>query len=322
MLRWPFKKKDAQKSDAASPDGDAPIGDEWAFLRSQPDHDADEMSSVRAVEELPSVRAAEERPSVRAAEERPSVRAADDLPPVRAAEEPPPVRIVPIAEDDLLLQAEALWSASTREEPADEPDAASAWKPGVAARRRERSAMEPEDPELVLALEVTVGGAAARFDLAGSALVGRRDAARGIEPEVDLTGDDGVSRRHAQITLADGCFTIRDLDSIGGTRLNGKWLSSDAETPLKPGDRLELGRGSLILVLHTGPPEAEMELTEEDLALKGMLRDALGTAPTEPPRQESSLAEALPEGNLSQRRKDAREMWIGVGDAGRRGGTH
>jgi hypothetical protein len=43
MLRWGFGKKADPKSKAPNP-----AADEWSFLRQQPDHDADEMASVRS----------------------------------------------------------------------------------------------------------------------------------------------------------------------------------------------------------------------------------------------------------------------------------
>ena len=42
MLRWGFGKKADPKAKAAN------TADEWSFLRAQPDHDADEMASVRS----------------------------------------------------------------------------------------------------------------------------------------------------------------------------------------------------------------------------------------------------------------------------------
>ena len=49
MLRWGFWKQPEQAENAgAGPGfGAAEMSDEWSFLRAQPDHDADEMASVR-----------------------------------------------------------------------------------------------------------------------------------------------------------------------------------------------------------------------------------------------------------------------------------
>ena len=47
MLRWPFKKKDGSETQTPSvKHADAALDDDWAFLRTQPDHDADEMANV------------------------------------------------------------------------------------------------------------------------------------------------------------------------------------------------------------------------------------------------------------------------------------
>ncbi len=59
---------------------------------------------------------------------------------------------------------------------------------------------------------------------------------------VDLLFDvDGVSRKHAKITLfADGEVTIYDLGSTNGTLVNGHPIEICS---LRPGDRVSLGQG-------------------------------------------------------------------------------
>ncbi len=83
---------------------------------------------------------------------------------------------------------------------------------------------------------------------ASSSLVGRIDLASGVAESVlavDLTGLDSgdspsVSRRHAQILRRAGGFHLLDLQSTNGTRLNGRQL--------KPGDRVELNDGDILLI--------------------------------------------------------------------------
>jgi hypothetical protein len=68
---------------------------------------------------------------------------------------------------------------------------------------------------------------------AGGAVIGRsRDC------EVVLS-DSNVSRRHAELRPAGGGWTIADLGSTNGVRVNGSPVT--APTPLQPGDRVELG---------------------------------------------------------------------------------
>lgn len=60
--------------------------------------------------------------------------------------------------------------------------------------------------------------------------------------------DKGASRRHAQIRRKDGEFTITDLGSTNGTRLNGQTISS---RQLAEGDRITIG--TTVLEFHQEP---------------------------------------------------------------------
>lgn len=85
-------------------------------------------------------------------------------------------------------------------------------------------------------------------------LIGRRDSRGGILPAVDLTSvggiEQGVSRRHAQITFEQGQPFISDLNSTNGTWLGSRLLAPYERTPLRDGDELTLGT----LVLHVRFP--------------------------------------------------------------------
>ena len=59
--------------------------------------------------------------------------------------------------------------------------------------------------------------------------------------------DKGASRRHAQIKRKDGVFTITDLGSTNGTRLNGQAVGS---SELAEGDRITIG--TTVLEFHQG----------------------------------------------------------------------
>lgn len=61
--------------------------------------------------------------------------------------------------------------------------------------------------------------------------------------------DDMVSRHHAQISLVDGNYVIKDLISSNGTFVNEKLV---AEAVLSPGDQIRVGR---TVVVFEGPPE-------------------------------------------------------------------
>ncbi len=62
----------------------------------------------------------------------------------------------------------------------------------------------------------------------------------GRHPDADIFLDDvTVSRRHAQITREGKAFSIRDLDSLNGTYLEG---SRTAGGPLQDGSEIQIGK--------------------------------------------------------------------------------
>jgi FHA domain len=80
-----------------------------------------------------------------------------------------------------------------------------------------------------------------------SVLVGRRSISRGITPEIEISGDTGVSRRHAQLTTDGQRWWVEDLQSANGTYLGaaGKPLP---ENPITPGQRVELAEDGRVYV--------------------------------------------------------------------------
>jgi hypothetical protein len=56
--------------------------------------------------------------------------------------------------------------------------------------------------------------------------------------------DTGVSRHHAELRPGAGGWTVRDLGSTNGVRVNGQDIH--AAHPLQPGDRLQLGSTELV----------------------------------------------------------------------------
>ena len=92
-----------------------------------------------------------------------------------------------------------------------------------------------------------------RFPLAGKQMrIGRRSTARGVEPEIDLSGppvDPGISRLHALLLPApDGSWTVLDPGSANGTLLNGREIAPGDLIPLRDGDRINLGAWTAITV--------------------------------------------------------------------------
>jgi pSer/pThr/pTyr-binding forkhead associated (FHA) protein len=92
-----------------------------------------------------------------------------------------------------------------------------------------------------------------RFKLAGKQMrIGRRSAARAVDPEIDLSGspvDPGISRLHALLLpAADGSWAVLDPGSANGTLLNGREIAPGDLVPLHDGDRINLGAWTVITV--------------------------------------------------------------------------
>jgi hypothetical protein len=70
-------------------------------------------------------------------------------------------------------------------------------------------------------------------------LIGRTSASRNIHPQIDVSADTGVSRRHAQLTTDGQRWWVEDLQSSNGTFVGaaGEALPT---TPIPAGQRVEL----------------------------------------------------------------------------------
>ena len=72
----------------------------------------------------------------------------------------------------------------------------------------------------------------------------------GRNPTTDITLlDEGISREHVVILLDEesGVYTVEDLQSTNGTKVNGKRVRS---APLSSGDIVELGQTRLEFILE------------------------------------------------------------------------
>jgi hypothetical protein len=78
-----------------------------------------------------------------------------------------------------------------------------------------------------------------------SSLIGRSSRSRGIAPEVDISGDPGVSRRHAQLTTDGSRWFVEDLGSANGTYV-GAAAGGMPESPVPTGQRRELAAGEQV----------------------------------------------------------------------------
>jgi len=91
-------------------------------------------------------------------------------------------------------------------------------------------------------LEVRVGNLVGTFSANKPVItIGRRDPAGKVVPDVDLSADDAVSRRHAELRLREGAAYLVDLGSTNGTLVNGEALIPGEERQLADGDVIQLG---------------------------------------------------------------------------------
>lgn len=82
---------------------------------------------------------------------------------------------------------------------------------------------------------------------AKSVLIGRPSTSRNIHPEIDCTGDPGVSRRQAQLTTDGQRWWVEDLQSSNGTYV-GPASGPLPTDPVPPGQRRELSQDDRIYV--------------------------------------------------------------------------
>jgi hypothetical protein len=73
-------------------------------------------------------------------------------------------------------------------------------------------------------------------------ILGSGGAVLGRSRDADITLEDpNVSRNHAEVRPSGGSWTVRDLGSTNGVKVNGRRLDPARPQSLKPGDVLELG---------------------------------------------------------------------------------
>jgi hypothetical protein len=97
-----------------------------------------------------------------------------------------------------------------------------------------------------------------------SLLLGRVSSSRNTNPEVDLSSDPGVSRRHAQLTTDGQRWFVEDLDSSNGTFV-GEAAGPLPTQPIPVGpkrelgddDRLYVGAWTRVVIREATPEEVE-----------------------------------------------------------------
>ena len=97
-----------------------------------------------------------------------------------------------------------------------------------------------------------------------SVLLGRVSVSRNTHPEIELSSDPGVSRRHAQLTTDGTRWFVEDLGSSNGTFV-GPASGSLPEQPIPVGpktelsddDRLYVGAWTRVVVRRATPEEVD-----------------------------------------------------------------
>jgi pSer/pThr/pTyr-binding forkhead associated (FHA) protein len=110
----------------------------------------------------------------------------------------------------------------------------------------------PGMPQVVAILDRTV-------------LIGRLSTSRNIHPQIDLSSDSGVSRRHAQLSSDGQRWWVEDLQSANGTFV-GAAGAPVPTTPIPVGQRMELadddriflGAWTRVVVRRATPEEASL----------------------------------------------------------------
>jgi pSer/pThr/pTyr-binding forkhead associated (FHA) protein len=121
-----------------------------------------------------------------------------------------------------------------------------------------------------------------------SAVLGRAYGSTVRIPSVE------VSRQHCRLRQANGVVTVEDLDSVNGTFVNGRPVSSPQL--VRPGDRLEVGPITFVV---------EYELSDEalarfrDIPAMEQIEEVLPVEEAEEPQQDEELSlETLSDADL------------------------
>jgi pSer/pThr/pTyr-binding forkhead associated (FHA) protein len=83
-----------------------------------------------------------------------------------------------------------------------------------------------------------------------------------VDDNIIVIADISVSSHHAELTLKDGDYVLRDIGSTNGTRVNGRDAAEGQDIPLQDGDSVLFGKVSTLYSSEKGatrplPQESE-----------------------------------------------------------------
>jgi Protein of unknown function (DUF3662)/Inner membrane component of T3SS, cytoplasmic domain len=136
------------------------------------------------------------------------------------------------------IQAQLLTPPEDEESAAVAPSAGDFGHTMVYSPEREVRRLEPVDERR----QALLVGDGRRSRLSGSRVV----VGRSRDCDV-VVSDPNVSRRHAELRLGDDGWSVADLGSTNGVRVNGRRVDQSA---LRPGDRITIGVTELTFELE------------------------------------------------------------------------
>jgi len=86
--------------------------------------------------------------------------------------------------------------------------------------------------------------------------IGRSVPGQPGSPDIDLQQDQSVSRQHAEMRWTASRLCLVDQGSTNGTWLNGERLTPGEPRWLRSGDRIAVGRLSVLTVYLSGAEDA------------------------------------------------------------------
>jgi pSer/pThr/pTyr-binding forkhead associated (FHA) protein len=96
-------------------------------------------------------------------------------------------------------------------------------------------------------------------------LIGRVSSSRNIHPQIDVSNDSGVSRRHAQLSSDGQRWWVEDLQSANGTYVGSAGaalptvpIAAGQRAELADDDRVYLGAWTRLVVRRATPEESAL----------------------------------------------------------------